>query len=763
MNRALHWLRARMGVRVVSALAAAAAVAVVLAVAGVALVVLLDHSLRASYERSADQQASLLGQRIAANFSGTGDAKQNAIDATGKRTDIVQVLTDYNDDSDDPDAEVGSNGTMSDVQVIGSSDTLDQVPRIVPWLLAPGETRVVPSAEVQLADGSTEEVTIVGKGLRATGRPITVLAAQPLKPVHQAVDTVSVMVTVGIPLLVLVAGFFTYLFAGRALRPVEEIRRRVAGLTDRDLARRVPEPVTRDEVGRLARTMNEMLSRLEASQATQRRFVADASHELRSPLATVSTGLELLGSGLPEDSADRGTVRTLRGETNRLTKLVEGLLFLARADERGVAPRREEVDLDEIAEGERTRPSADDRVAVTVSTEPVRVVGDRGQLVRVVRNLVDNARRHASSSVAVAVRAEGETAVVEVDDDGPGVPEDDRTRVFERFVRLDEARAREDGGSGLGLAIVAELVAAHGGTVTAAEAPGLGGARFRVAMPLAGTAGAFPVGEPDAGAASSPRPDDEAEPASDAGRQTAPERPAEPVGAGSAGTASAATATDGTATNGAATTGAAANGSAANGAVTHGAASHGAAASGAAATGSASNWVAANGAASYGAATPGPARGREDQDTTDAAGSAAALGAAAAAAAMSAGRRERDQGEQDRADRAQGVSAQDDAASGGQDGTRSGGARDEAGPGPFRRVPMGGRRRSSAEPLSGPLSGPSTGSSDDISGTDGEPGDTAATPVPRPADPTSPRPGRRRTGRAPVASPSPRTRPHAPG
>ena len=187
MNRALHWLRARMGVRVVSALAAAGAVAVVLAVAGVALVVLLDHSLRASDERP-PPAGLVLGQRIAANFSGTGDAKQNAIDATGKRTDIVQVLTDYSDDSDDPDAEVGSNGAhvrRPGDRLVGHArpGAADRA-----RLLAPGETRVVPSAEVQLADGSTEEVTSSG---RACGRPAADHRAgrAAAQPVHQAVDT----------------------------------------------------------------------------------------------------------------------------------------------------------------------------------------------------------------------------------------------------------------------------------------------------------------------------------------------------------------------------------------------------------------------------------------------------------------------------------------------------------------------------------------------------------------------------------------------
>ncbi|MDQ4118498.1 MAG: ATP-binding protein [Actinomycetota bacterium] len=486
MNPALRWLRARMGVRVVSALAAAGAVAVVLVVAGISLVLLLNQSLRSTVEDAGRQQADILGQRIQANFSGTGDAKRNALEATGKRGDLVQVVTDYGNDADEhrgPDGYAHVPDSP-DVQVIGSSDTLDEQPRMSDVVLDPGQELVVPSTVVSRADGTTEEVLLVAKGYSAQGRPVTVLVGQPLLPVHQAVDTVELMVLVGVPILVLVAGFFTYLFSSRALRPVEAIRSRVAGLTDRDLSMRVPEPATHDEVGRLARTMNRMLSRLEESQATQRRFVADASHELRSPLATVSTGLELLGAGMGKDSADMATVQTLRGETSRLTSLVENLLFLARADERGLDPRREEIDLDEIAETERVRPSTDDRVAVTVSTEPVRVTGDRGQLVRVLRNLVDNARRHADRAVLVSVRADGETAVVDVEDDGPGVPDADRARVFERFVRLDESRSRGDGGSGLGLAIVSELVAAHGGSVVVERSDTLGGARFRVRVPI---------------------------------------------------------------------------------------------------------------------------------------------------------------------------------------------------------------------------------------------------------------------------------------
>jgi signal transduction histidine kinase len=220
-----------------------------------------------------------------------------------------------------------------------------------------------------------------------------------------------------------------------------------------------------------------MLARLQVAQAAQRRFVADASHELRSPLATIAAGLELLDPGGDD------TVTALRAETERLGRLVDALLLLARADERGLRPCREEVDLDEVADAERRRPSGG--LVPRVDAAPVRVVGDRGQLARVLRNLVDNACRHARSTVLVTVRRRGVEAVVEVGDDGPGVPPAHRGRVFERFVRLDDARARADGGAGLGLAIVAEVVAAHGGRVELGDSP-LGGALFRVRLPLAG-------------------------------------------------------------------------------------------------------------------------------------------------------------------------------------------------------------------------------------------------------------------------------------
>ena len=472
-------LRARLGVRTTTALVAATTVAVVLLVAGAALVLGLNALLRVQLMNAADQQATQLGERVAANFAGTDDIKRNAILATGKRSDYVEVVTDYNSDPDH----------APDVQNIGSSDPLPQYPLMADVLVRPDDVEVVDS-RVTLNEGKDIEVLVVAKGFEfpPTGQHFTVLAAQPVDFLHRAVDTVLVMVLFGVPVLVVLVGGATYLFAGRALRPVEAMRTRVAGMTDRDLSGRVPVPPARDEVGRLAETMNQLLGRLEGAQATQRRFVADASHELRSPLATIASGLELLDGSVAE--ADRSTVHTLRGEAGRLDRLVDGLLLLARSDERGLQPNREDVDLDEIVEAERGRPSDVGGVAPEVRADPVRVSGDRAQLVRAVRNLVDNARRHADSRVQVTLTAVGPHALIEVADDGPGVPAADRDRIFERFVRLDESRARSDGGAGLGLAIVREIVAVHGGSVEVDDSA-LGGALFRMRLPL------VEAGEPD--------------------------------------------------------------------------------------------------------------------------------------------------------------------------------------------------------------------------------------------------------------------------
>ncbi|MDK0522283.1 HAMP domain-containing sensor histidine kinase [Streptomyces sp. ML-6] len=322
--------------------------------------------------------------------------------------------------------------------------------------------------------------------VRATtsrGVTLTVHAGAPLAAEQEAVGTVRGAMLAGLPVLLLVVAGVTWLVTRRALRPVEDIRREMAAITaSEDLSRRVPEPDSRDEIARLARTTNETLTALEASVDRQRRFVADASHELRSPIASLRTQLEV-GAAHPELLDVPGAV----ADTVRLQALAADLLLLARLDA-GERPGRSTLDLGALVREEVSQ-RVGDRILVTVSVPDsggLEVAGSRGQLARVIGNLLDNAERHARDSVTVSVRAaERGDVLVEVTDDGAGVPVDERERIFERFVRLDDARARDDGGAGLGLAIARDVAVRHGGGLTVDGAPE-GGARFTLRLPAAG-------------------------------------------------------------------------------------------------------------------------------------------------------------------------------------------------------------------------------------------------------------------------------------
>ncbi|MFF3497331.1 sensor histidine kinase [Streptomyces sp. NPDC002795] len=306
---------------------------------------------------------------------------------------------------------------------------------------------------------------------------LTVHAGGSLEAEQSAVNTALTSMLIGFPVLLVIVGGVTYLVTRRALRPVEGIRAEMAAITaSQDLGRRVPEPDTHDEVARLAGTTNETLAALEASVDRQRRFVADASHELRSPIASLRTQLEV-GAAHPELLDVDGAVE----DTVRLQELAADLLLLARLDA-GEKPGGAEVDLGALVREELSQ-RIGDRVPVTVDVTAVpQVSGSRGQLARVLGNLVDNAQRHARAGVRVAVRAEDGRVVLRVADDGQGVPEGERERIFERFVRLDDARTRDGGGAGLGLAIARDVAERHGGSLTVRSAPE-GGALFELALP----------------------------------------------------------------------------------------------------------------------------------------------------------------------------------------------------------------------------------------------------------------------------------------
>ncbi|MFG2694714.1 sensor histidine kinase [Kitasatospora sp. NPDC048407] len=311
---------------------------------------------------------------------------------------------------------------------------------------------------------------------------LVVHASTSLRDVDAAGDTTGTALAVGVPVLVLLVAAVTWRVTGRALRPVEAIRAEVAEITGHDLHRRVPVPHTGDEVARLAVTVNATLDRLEDAGLRQRRFIADASHELRSPIAVLRTQLEV-ALAHPDPELWPELLADALEDTVRLQDLAADLLLLARLD--AADPVSVELlDLTALFAAALAARTAD-RIPVTSQlAEGAHVLGNRTWLTRLLTNLVDNAQRYATSRVEVQLAVQGPLVVLEVRDDGPGIPEGDRERVFERFTRLDDARSRELGGAGLGLAIARDLAGHHGGTL-AAE-PARTGARLVARLPRAG-------------------------------------------------------------------------------------------------------------------------------------------------------------------------------------------------------------------------------------------------------------------------------------
>ncbi|ORT55494.1 HAMP domain-containing sensor histidine kinase [Streptomyces sp. CB03238] len=446
-------------VRARTAVGATLVVALALVVAGVALLGVLRGNLVDQAELEAEVSARSVASQIA---NGTPFAKLDLPDDTEEHP--VQVV--------DEEGRVVAVG--EDIETIGGTGS-------------PGTKAVAGGAagrgEVsEDVDHSTGEVTVDGEtatyrfaAVEVSG--VTVYAGAPLATEAATVAGVRDAMLAALPLLLLVVAGVTWLVTRRALKPVEGIRREMAAITaSEDLSRRVPEPATRDEVARLARTTNETLAALEASVERQRRFVADASHELRSPIASLRTQLEV-GAAHPDLLDVPGAV----ADTVRLQQLAADLLLLARLDA-GERPGQGRVDLAALVR-EEVAQRAGDRVPVRVEAEDAEAVGSRAQLARVLGNLLDNAQRHAEASVAVTVRREGRHVVLTVADDGAGVPEPERERIFERFVRLDDARSRDEGGAGLGLAIARDVAVRHGGTLTVGRAVE-GGALFALRLPV---------------------------------------------------------------------------------------------------------------------------------------------------------------------------------------------------------------------------------------------------------------------------------------
>jgi signal transduction histidine kinase len=433
-----------------------AALAVGLAVGAVVLVLVLRFGLERASDEVARQTAQEVVELIDAN------RLPDPIPAGG--TTLVQV--------------VDTQG-----RVLAASSGAD---RLVPAL--PAEELAAALGGPVTVDGSRfgvlGPVRVVAQAA-GTADDATVVVAAPAADIDDAVRVVRTSLIVGFAVLLAVLAAVAWRLVGATLRPVEALRAGAEKITGTGSTDTLPLPDSADEIRRLAETLNDMLGRLESSRRRQRAFVADAAHELRSPLTSLRTQLEVGVATGEEPEAEE-----LLAEVQRLTSLVDDLLLLARLDD-AQPPPREVLDLGVVVAESVARYAAQ-RVPVTVEVSPTpAVVANPGAVQRLLANLLDNAVRYAASAVSVGVRTEADgDALVEIIDDGPGIPAEDRERVFERFSRLHDARDRGTGGSGLGLAIVQELVTQSGGTVRLADAapdadpPGL---RVQVRLPPAPT------------------------------------------------------------------------------------------------------------------------------------------------------------------------------------------------------------------------------------------------------------------------------------
>lgn len=441
----------RGSVRLRTTLAATIVVALALLLGAAAFLGIIDRSLTSEVLASVRTRANDLGALLE-----TG-ALPGSLVSEQAEDEFIQVI--------------GQDG-----EILAASSGLGGAPPVVS--ASPGAWQTTP---VPFDD---ERFLALVTAVEAAGDAHRLIVGRTLEPVAETTALVAMLLVAGLPLLLGLVAVTTWSVVGRALAPVERMRGEVESISGSDLHRRVPQPASDDEIARLARTMNRMLERLESSAIRQRQLVSDTSHELRSPIASLRQQAEV-ALAHPGRTTTVALANGVLADGLRLQRLVDDLLILARSDEGSLRLRVEPVDLDDLVFDSAAQLREGGRLDVDVSAVSAgRVAGDAMLLRRVINNLADNAARHADRRVAFALGEAADAVELLVDDDGAGIRPGDRTRVFERFVRLDEARARDDGGGGLGLAIVAEVVRGHEGSVTAGESP-LGGARFTVRLPSA--------------------------------------------------------------------------------------------------------------------------------------------------------------------------------------------------------------------------------------------------------------------------------------
>jgi len=436
-------------------LLATAVVAAVLVISGIGLVGVQRSLLTRGIDEALRQRTDNLQPDVAGASSGT------ELPAEGDREDsFVQLVDDRG-------------------EVVAASANVRGMAAATPPLPPGAEPRFRAVSGLAL---SAHRFRVLASPVRSRSGGQTLVVAKNLDDVNESVRILSASLTLAIPVVVALLAVLVWWLTGRVLRPVESIRSEVASIQGTELHRRVPVPGSYDEISRLARTMNAMLDRVEHAIERQRRFVAYASHELRSPLTRIRADLEV-GIAYPHTLDPETVYRGLLADTIGLQQLVDDLLLHARLESGSTGWPKAPVDLDDLllVEARRLR----ERGLVRVDTSAVsaaRVLGDPKQLDRAIRNLTSNAERHAAKTVTLELQEHAEHSVLVVADDGPGIPAEHHATVFQRFARLDGARSRDAGGAGLGLAIVHDIVARHGGTIVIASSDGQG-ARFVVTLP----------------------------------------------------------------------------------------------------------------------------------------------------------------------------------------------------------------------------------------------------------------------------------------
>ncbi|MGW7202859.1 sensor histidine kinase [Streptomyces sp. NPDC054837] len=480
-------------VRVRTALAAALAAAVVLA--GIGWWVhqeVYRESMTIAEERAERNLAALVDQLKDGSVPGPRSAAPYEVVATGRPTAVASggAMRDFDPrarhvlpappalSAPTPDDGDGGGYAMRPLRI---PERRDYHPEYG-YDLA-GKTYLVLYNDIWAGELGKGKAAALGVTADATLRAYVVVLPDTAEEIVSTTD--DLLLRAGLVGLVLIAAI-AYFTVRIALRPVEAIRALTASVTASDPRERVTVPATGHEITALATTINSTLQRLDDAAAQQRRFVADAAHELRSPLTTLLASLEV-ALAYPERTDWPAAATTAARQTRRLQALAEDLLLLARLDTRTPITSPETVDLTALATRLTEQyPLTERPLTLTCdSTTPAHAHGNPDEYERLLRNLIDNAARHAAHRIQITVRNEDAWIVLTVHDDGPGVPAEDAERIFERFVRLDDARSRDQGGTGLGLAIARDLAHRHRGTLTLT--PRTLGACFQLRLPLAPT------------------------------------------------------------------------------------------------------------------------------------------------------------------------------------------------------------------------------------------------------------------------------------